>query len=131
MKSIQLIDLERAHACSDQCALFAATFGSEVTINPTNLAKGRAAGLYAAWCAHLLSPSRWRHYRSCVDMAWAKRLKAVRPTLQAYLRDFSATSAAAYMDAAAAAWAEYDSATGEALLSALLEQPEPAFWRSP
>ena len=111
MKKITATMLRENNACTDQVALFLATFGESATLTKANMAKAIKAGLSVGWAACILSTPAQSEYAKARAAACAEYDKATAPAWDEYEK------------AMAAAWDEYEKVWPAALLSALRGTP--------
>jgi len=111
----QLID---ADACSEQVALFKATFGDSVNVT---VAKARkVAGLFDwDFAMRFLDAEGKAEYKRAIAPAWAEYERAIAPAWAEYERAI-APALAEYERVRDAAWAEYERAIAPAWASAYI-----------
>ena len=125
MKEVTVEWLKSQEACSDQVALFEATFGQSAKITKCNLLKATSAGLSTDWLARRCLKgkarrayeeaiaSAWRAYEEAIASAWRAYEEATAPASRAY-NEARTTASRAYEEAIAPARRAYEEAIAPA-----------------
>jgi hypothetical protein len=144
MKIITLSILEAAHACSDQCDLFARLYPDGLEVTLENAMVAQDAGLDILWAERLLTAIARVSYQAAIAAArvsheaavaaWDNHRTATVPARDnhrtaivsawAGYRTAVAAARVSHEAARASAWAVYEAAAAPALVTALISMED-------